>query len=92
MRGKDRKQELAMMVDLAQYYYQVTHAKLPTKRLSEKMKHICNTDSDVANVFFVQFLKYASENKLAEDEELKVLISLRTILLDVLFAIYQQML
>ena len=73
MRGKDRKQELAMMVDLAQYYYQVTHAKLPTKRLSEKMKHICNTDSDVANVFFVQFLKYASENKLAEDEELKVI-------------------
>ena len=73
MDGHDRKVELVKMLDYAHYYQQVTEAKLSTARLSEKMRHICNIESDVTNVFFIQFLKYASANGLSEDEIFKVI-------------------
>lgn len=72
MDGHDRKDELVKMLDYAHYYQQVTEAKLSTAKLSEKMRHICNIETDVTNVFFIQFLKYASANNLSEDEVLKV--------------------
>lgn len=68
----DRKDELVKMLDYAHYYQQVTEAKLSTAKLSEKMRHICNIETDVTNVFFIQFLKYASANNLSEDEVFKV--------------------
>lgn len=37
------------------------------------MRHICNIETDVTNVFFIQFLKYASANNLSEDEIFKVI-------------------
>lgn len=72
MDGHDRKDELVKMLDYAHYYQQVTEAKLSTAKLSEKMRHICNIETDVTNVFFIQFLKYASANNLSEDEVFKV--------------------
>lgn len=72
MDGHDRKDELAKMLDYAHYYQQVTEAKLSTAKLSEKMRHICNIETDVTNVFFIQFLKYASANNLSENEVFKV--------------------
>ena len=73
MDGHDRKEELVKMLDYAHYYQQVTEAKLSTAKLSEKMRHICNIETDVTNVFFIQFLKYASANNLSEDEVFKVI-------------------
>lgn len=73
MDGHDRKDELVKMLDYAHYYQQVTEAKLSTAKLSEKMRHICNIETDVSNVFFIQFLKYASANGLSEDEIFKVI-------------------
>ncbi len=72
MDGHERKEELVKMLDYAHYYQQVTEAKLSTAKLSEKMRHICNIETDVTNVFFIQFLKYASANNLSEDEVFKV--------------------
>ena len=72
MDGHDRKDELVKMLDYAHYYQKVTEAKLSTAKLSEKMRHICNIETDVTNVFFIQFLKYASANNLSEDEVFKV--------------------
>lgn len=73
MDGHGRKEELVKMLDYAHYYQQVTEAKLSTTKLSEKMRHICNIETDVTNVFFIQFLKYASANNLSEDEIFKVI-------------------
>lgn len=73
MDGHDRKEELVEMLEYAHYYQQITEAKLPTAKLSEKMRHICNIETDVANVFFIQFLKYASVNNLSEEEIYKVI-------------------
>ena len=73
MDGHERKEELVKMLDYAHYYQQVTEAKLSTVKLSEKMRHICNIETDVTNVFFIQFLKYASVNNLSEDEIFKVI-------------------
>ena len=73
MDGHDRKEELVKMLDYAHYYQQVTEAKLSTSKLSEKMRHICNIETDVTNVFFIQFLKYASAKNLSEEEIFKVI-------------------
>ena len=73
MDGHGRKEELVKMLDYAHYYQQVTEAKLSTAKLSEKMRHICNIETDVTNVFFIQFLRYASANNLSEDEIFKVI-------------------
>ncbi len=73
MEGRDRKAELAEMRTYARLYQQVTEAKLATPGLSAKMRHICNIETDVTNVFFIQFLKYAAENNLPEDEVFKTI-------------------
>lgn len=73
MDGHDRKEELVKMLDYAHYYQQATEAKLSTAKLSEKMRHICNIETDVTNVFFIQFLKYASAKNLSEEEIFKVI-------------------
>jgi len=73
MENKDRKAELVEMLDYAVCYRKVTHADLSTPKLSAKMQHICNIETDVTNVFFVQFLKYADEHQLEESEIYKVI-------------------
>lgn len=73
MDGRDRKEELVKILEYAHYYQQVTEAKLSTTELSEKMRHICNVETDVTNVFFIQFMKYASANNLSEKEIFKVI-------------------
>lgn len=73
MEGHDRKEELREMLDYAHYYQQATEAKLPTAKLSEKMRHICNIETDVTNVFFIQFLKHAAANGLPEEEVFRVI-------------------
>ena len=73
MDGKDRKEELAEMLDYAKYYRQITKGELHTDKLSKKIRHICNLETDIANVFFIQFLRYASINSLPENEIYKVI-------------------
>lgn len=73
MEGRDRKSELSEMLDYASLYRQVTDADLPSPKLSEKMRHICNIETDVCNVFLIQFLKYAIATSMPEEEELKVM-------------------
>lgn len=73
MEGRDRRSELSEMLVYAHLYHQVTKAELRTDKLSEKMRHICNIGTDVSNVFFIQFFKYATANGMAEEEELKVI-------------------
>lgn len=53
MDGRDRKQEMVEMLDYARYYQQATEAQMATSKLSAKMRHICNIESDVTNVFFI---------------------------------------
>lgn len=71
--GQDRKLILQEMLKYATYYHQVNAAKFESKILSEKMSHIRNTKIDVAYVFFMQFLNYATEHKLSESEIGKVI-------------------
>lgn len=73
MKGKDRKAEMAQMATYAGYYRQLTTASLPTVKLSEKISHICNLETDIANVFFIPFLIYSQEQHLPESEILRVI-------------------
>lgn len=73
MEGHDRKEELAEMLKYAQCYRQITKAEFATPELSEKIRHICNIETDLANVFFIQFFLYATEQKMAKEEMLKVI-------------------
>ena len=41
--------------------------------MSSSVDNICNIESDVTNVFFIQFLKYAATNNLSYDEIDKVI-------------------
>ncbi len=66
MADSNRKEELAKMLNYAGYYEQITTSKLETEKLSVKMRHINNIETDVANVFFIQFLKYAADKTLDE--------------------------
>jgi uncharacterized protein with ParB-like and HNH nuclease domain len=72
MQDKERKDELPKMLAYSQYYRQITKAEFSSHKLSEKMSHICNIETDIANVFFIQFLKYADDNSLPESEIYKV--------------------
>ncbi len=67
MADNDRKEELKKMLVYADYYHQITTSRLTTDKLSNKMRHIYNIETDVANVFFIQFLKYAQDNGLNEE-------------------------
>lgn len=73
MEGHDRKEELAEMLKYAQCYRQITKAEFADPILSEKIRHICNIETDLANVFFIQFFLYATEQKMAKEEMLKVI-------------------
>ncbi len=67
MADNDRKDELTKMLVYADYYHQITTSNLSTSKLSAKMSHIYNIETDVTNVFFIQFLKYAHDNNVDED-------------------------
>lgn len=80
--GRDRKAELASMLDYVRYYHIINTAEvimphegamIRNARLSRKMAQLRNLDTDVINVFLISFLKYASEKSLTEDEIWNVL-------------------
>lgn len=80
--NRDRKAELASMLDYVRYFQMINTAEISLLRddkwvksvkLSKKMAQLRNLDTDVINVFLISFLKYAVENNLAEDEIWKVL-------------------
>ena len=73
MDGRDRKKELETMLIYATYYGQVTTCKLSTERLSSKMRHLNNLETDITNVFFIQFLNYAEDNHFDEQAVYDVL-------------------
>jgi len=75
--GRERKNELASMLDYVRYYHMINTADMAlfhdgqwikSPRLSKKMAQLRNLDTDVMNVFLISFLKYAAENSLSEDE------------------------
>lgn len=80
--GRDRKSELASMLDYVRYYNMINTADMAilingqwvkSAKLSKKMAQLRNLDTDVINVFLISFLKYAAENALSENEIWKVL-------------------
>lgn len=80
--GRDRKSELASMLDYVRYYNMINTADMAmlingqwvkSAKLSKKMAQLRNLDTDVINVFLISFLKYAAENTLSENEIWKVL-------------------
>ncbi len=80
--ARDRKAELASMVDYVRYYQMINTAEVSVKhddrwvknaKLSKKIAQLRNLDTDVINVFLISFLKYAMENNLSEEEIWKVL-------------------
>lgn len=80
--GRDRKTELASMLDYVRYYQMISTSNMFTNhsgqfvnsaRLSKKMAQLRNLETDVINVFLISFLKYALENNFSEDEIWKVL-------------------
>lgn len=80
--GRDRKSELASMLDYVRYYNMINTADMAmlingqwvkSAKLSKKMGQLRNLDTDVINVFLISFLKYAAENALSENEIWKVL-------------------
>lgn len=80
--GRDRKSELASMLDYVLYYNMINTADMAmlingqwvkSAKLSKKMAQLRNLDTDVINVFLISFLKYAAENALSENEIWKVL-------------------
>ncbi len=73
MSDKDRGTELSQMYDYAKYYKQIITCNLATPMLSSKLRHFSNLETDICNVFFIQFLKYATTKQLSEDEIYKVI-------------------
>lgn len=73
MGGRDRKEELVEMAKYAAYYKKIVKADMVTPKLSEKMSHICNIETDVANVFFLQVLIYAEQTGMTDDELWRVI-------------------
>lgn len=80
--GRDRRSELASMLDYVRYYHMINTADMALlrdgqwvkrARLSKKMSQLRNLDTDVINVFLIPFLKYAAENSLSENEIWSVL-------------------
>lgn len=80
--GRDRKTELASMLDYVRYYNMISTAQISlshdgqwikSRRLSKKIAQLRNLDTDVINVFLISFLKYAIENNLSENDIWKVL-------------------
>ncbi|MDE5848741.1 MAG: DUF262 domain-containing HNH endonuclease family protein, partial [Muribaculaceae bacterium] len=80
--NRDRTAELASMLDYVRFFKMINTAEISlphdgkwTKsiRLSKKMAQLRNLDTDVINVFLISFLKYAVENKFAEEEIWRVL-------------------
>lgn len=72
--NRDRKDELKNMRLYARYYKQIEQGEIVViengmdkvnDKLSVKMKHLNNLQTDAINVFLVQFLKYAEDNNLA---------------------------
>lgn len=68
MEGHDRKEEIKTMLYFASLYQQVNEGKFAKYRLASKMRHLCGIHNDSAYLFFMQFLHYANEQHLAEDE------------------------
>ena len=80
--SRDRKTELASMLDYVQYHRMINTAEISllhdgkwvkSVRLSKKMAQLRNLETDVINVFLISFLKYAMEKGLGEEEIWKVL-------------------
>lgn len=80
--NRDRKAELASMLDYVRYYHMIIAADVAllcnglwvkSATLSKKMAQLRNLDTDVINVFLISFLKYAAETALTENEVWNVL-------------------
>lgn len=73
MKQRDRKAEMADLLEYAHYYERAAQANFTSPRLAQKMRQICNIESEVPYFFFIPFLRYAERNKLSEDEIWRVI-------------------
>ncbi len=80
--GNGRSEELQKMLFYSKYYKQITTGTITinqngtivkSAKLSKKMSQLCNLDTDVMNVFLIQFLMYADQNGIEENEIWNVL-------------------
>lgn len=82
MEGLDRKEEMKQMLVYSNFYRQIMTGEYiidngikvsRNEKLTKKLKQLGNLQTDVLNVFLMQFMKYANENKMAEQDIWNVL-------------------
>lgn len=72
MEGLDRRKEMEKMLIYSRLYHQIITGEYVlngsrSSRLSKKMKQLGNLQTDVLNVFLMQFMRYASDKLMDED-------------------------
>lgn len=82
MEGLDRREEMQQMLKYSKYYGQIVTGEYKTghgtsvthnEKLSKKLKQLGNLQTDVLNVFLLQFMKYADETGMEEQDVWDVL-------------------
>lgn len=66
--GKPRNELLAEMLKYADYYYQASKGATKFDKVNKKLRQLSNLGSTVCMPFYIQFLDYAEQNGLEEDE------------------------
>lgn len=69
----DREALLADMLKYAKFYRQATKGDTGIEKIDRKFHQLANTGSAVCMPFYMQFLEYANDNNLSEDEIFNVL-------------------
>ena len=66
--GKPREELLAEMLKYAEYYYQASKGATPYPKVNKTLRQLANLGSTVCMPFYIQFLDYAAQTSLDEDE------------------------
>ena len=66
--GKPREELLAEMLKYAEYYYQASKGATPYPKVNKTLRQLANLGSPVCMPFYIQFLDYATQTSLDEDE------------------------
>ena len=66
--GKPREELLAEMLKYAEYYYQASKGATPYPKVNKTLRQLANLGSTVCMPFYIQFLDYATQTSLDEDE------------------------
>ena len=66
--GKPREELLAEMLKYAEYYYQASKGATPCPKVNKTLRQLANLGSTVCMPFYIQFLDFAAQTSLDEDE------------------------